>query len=848
MGNATQQKTVELLAPAGSYEALRAAVCAGADAVYLGLGEFNARRNADNFTEEAFAQACRYAHLRGTSVYVTLNVEVLPSELQAAVSLAKKAAAAGADAFIVQDVGLAQLLAEELPEVPLHASTQMNIHNAAGVELAWRLGMERITFARELSIDEIADLTALAADFGMEVEVFAHGALCICYSGQCLMSSMIGGRSANRGLCAQACRLAYELQVEGAEADGGFAAVSTEGEHLLSPCDLCTVDMLGALAQAGVRSLKLEGRMKSADYVYAVVSVYREVLDRVLAGETDARATEAQHRQLEEAFSRGFTTAYLDGKRGNDIMSYKRPNNRGVFVGRVSAVSADVATVAAEVELHEGDVLEFWTNRGHFAQTLGADACIRPGEVACKVEQRVGKGDRVFRVRNAEASFAAGEFDPCIPVEGFVQLRIGKPAYAQFSALQPNGMHCAAVGEAWGDVVEPARTKALSREDAAAHVDRLGQTPYVLPSLEVELDEGVGMGFSTLHHLRAAALEDLTENLLAAYKTAVESTGRRDAQSLGQSCFGERATGTFASCGTRLVDDSPASAETTVSSSCQVVALATNPTCARAAKRAGADAIYVPALNYRRNQAVYAGVLQSEAEQAGYPSKCVMVLPAVDHDPVGSAREAQSEFDIWDYVHEGKPVLADSLAGCVRAAAMGALVEAGPHIPVTNAASLRMMADLGVQRVWLSPELTLGQIDDLARVSPVPLGLAIIGAQELMMCEHCVLMSEGPCAQQCATCPRRMRAHKLMDKKGFDFPVITDVLGRSHVYNGVQLDIAQVMPDLASIGISAVMVDTTLMDKRETADAVARAVRARDGKSVAKRTGTTSGHLFRGVS
>ncbi|MBQ9001729.1 MAG: U32 family peptidase, partial [Eggerthellaceae bacterium] len=320
------QRLPELLAPAGNLECLHAAVCAGADAVYLGLDEFNARRNADNFTIAEFGSACEYAHLRGVSIYVILNVEVLPSELGRAVEFARRAWEAGADAFIVQDAGLAAELNRVLPQAELHVSTQMNIHNAAGIEAAARMGAKRVTLARELTVAEIADLASLASDFGMEIECFAHGALCICYSGQCLMSSMIGGRSANRGLCAQACRLPYELH-----RDDRTGALPAEGEHLLSPRDLCTIDLIGQLQDAGVASLKIEGRMKSADYVHEVVSVYREALDSH-AGHPNPK----WRQRLAEAFSRGFTTAYLEGQRGNDSMSYGRPNNRGVFVGRIT--------------------------------------------------------------------------------------------------------------------------------------------------------------------------------------------------------------------------------------------------------------------------------------------------------------------------------------------------------------------------------------------------------------------------------------------------------------------------------------------------------------------------------
>lgn len=846
-----QSGCVELLAPAGGMAALHAAVSAGADAVYLGLDAFNARRNADNFTSDTFAEACNYAHLRGVRVYVTLNTAILPSEVGRALECARQAYRSGADAFIVQDIGVAAELVRSLPQARLHISTQMNTHNAAGIKAAAKLGAQRVTLARELSLQEIAHLSSVAAECGIEIETFAHGALCVCYSGQCFMSSMIGGRSANRGLCAQACRLPYELRNQAQRKD-----LPSPGDHLLSPQDLCAIDLLPELVDAGVVSLKIEGRMKSADYVFAVTSAYRAVLDRVFEARTktngdnaenplqsasagrapEMRATSEEHRVLEEAFSRGFTTAYLTGQRGNDIMSYGRPNNRGVFVGRVVSVRDGVATVAAEEELHEGDVLEFWTNKGHFAHVLGALSFDKAGHVRTFPERAVGKGDRVFRVRNAAAGFADDALAPRVPVEGAARLRIGQPLQVEFwLASKKDGEGCSCEGQGFearntsakgvaeGSLVEAARTKAVTIDDVRAHIDRLGQTPFTLVSLSVELDEGVGIGFSQLHRVRADALDDLTARVLEPYRQ----------RTLPRVSSRERVTAVQ-------------------NKGCTIAAWATNPACARAAKRAGADLIYVPALNYKRGEAVIAGQRSGTAEQAGYPKQCVTALPAVDHDAVSGTREEQLSFDPWRYVKPGKPVLAENFGAIMRAISMDAIVEVGPHVPVVNRLSLEMAASLGARRVWLSPELTLSQITDLAKDTPIELGLAVMGAQELMTCEHCLLMSQGSCDEQCDVCSRRKSPHYLRDRKDFEFPVITDALGRGHVYNGVPLDVAHAIPDLVTAGVSSFMVDTTLMNVEETSAAVSRTVRARDiavrdGNAVAKTAGATSGHLFRGV-
>lgn len=817
-------KNVELLAPAGNMECLHAAVKAGADAVYLGAGHFNARRGADNFSLENLAEACDYAHLRGVKIYLTLNTVVLPSELPDALELARQAYRCGVDAFIVQDIGISIELSRIMPDVEVHVSTQMNIHDEDGLRAAAALGATRVTLARELSLAEIARLHELAEELGIELESFAHGALCVCYSGQCFMSSLVGGRSANRGRCAQACRLPYELHNRALR-----KTLDAPGEHLLSPKDLCTANLIPELLHAGVASLKIEGRMKSPEYVQAVVGVYRAVIDRVEAAidrdgidsvvASDApelRASEEEMNVLSEAFSRGFTTAYLKGKRGNEIMSYGRPNNRGVFVGRVAKVREGLVFIDPETELHVGDLIEFWTNRGHFVHTIGEFKTDRAGRVFFPVERAVGKGDRVFRVRNAEAAFVDDDKLPSVAVCARAELRIGQPALLTFTV---------AAGDASvtveGPEVEAARTKAITEEEVREHIDRMGTTPFYLSSLEIDLDEGVGMGFSMLHKLRARAAEELQETILAHYHA-------------------------------RKLERTPSRAFAPVVRKgwCKVAALATNPACARAAKRAGADLIYVPAANYRRGEAAIAGQLSDTAEQAGYPKQCIPVLPTVSQM---FDEEKRNGFDIWKRVKADKPVMVENLGQLLHATEMGAAPEVGPHIPVTNKLDLQAMADLGAQRVWLSPELSLVQIEELGDMAPMPLGLTIMGQTELMVTEHCLLMSQGPCNQKCTECARRKSPHYLKDRKGYEMPVITDCTGRSHLYNAVQMDVAHLMPEIIGAGVSTVLVDTTLMNVKETTEKVARAVRARDiaqkdGNKVAKAEGATSGHLFRGVS
>ncbi len=834
---AEDQAAVELLAPAGNMACLHAAVRAGADAVYLGAGHFNARRGADNFSLEDLALACDYAHVRGVKIYLALNTVVLPSEVPDALEMARQAYRAGVNAFIVQDPGMAVELVRTIPGVEIHASTQMNIHDDESLQAAVALGVERITLARELSLAEVSHLSSVARDLGVEIEIFAHGALCVCYSGQCFMSSLVGGRSANRGRCAQACRLPYELHNRALR-----KSLEAPGEHLLSPKDLCTIDLVPELVDAGAASLKIEGRMKSPEYVQAVVGVYRAVLDRVLSrqaagsglaaddettvdaaderylsdGTPNPRATSAEKQVLSEAFSRGFTTAYLTGDRGNEIMSYGRPNNRGVFVGRIDRAKDGVVAIDAESELHEGDVIEFWTNRGHFVHTLDSFKVDRAGHVVLSLDRAVGKGDRVFRVRNAEAAFVDDDRLPVVVIEGSVKLSIGAPAFLEFTHPATGlSVHVEGVE------VEPARTKAVSVEEVSDHIDRMGQTPFSLASLDVELDEGVGIGFSALHKLRSRAASELEGLILAPYRA-------------------------------RVLERIPARsyASHVRKGSCKVGVLATNPACARAAKKAGADFIYVPVTHYRRGEAVIAGQASGTSEQAGYPKQCIPVMPVVSR---ADDAERRGAFDIWKRVRPDKPVMIENLGQALHAKDLGAQIEIGPHVPVTNRLDLQVAYDLGAERIWLSPELSLVQIEELGEVTPVPLGLTIMGQTELMVTEHCLLMSQGPCNQDCPRCARRKSPHFLKDRKGYEMPVVTDSLGRSHLYNAVPLDIAHLAPELIAAGVSAFMVDATMMNVAETTKKVARAVRARDialksGDHVSKAEGATSGHLFRGVS
>lgn len=793
---------IELLAPAGSPEALIAAVNNGADAVYLGLGELNARRGAANFDLQTLAEACRFAHLRGVRIYLTANIVVLPEEMSDALRLIDEAWAAGVDAVIVQDLGLLGALREVLPHVRVHASTQIDAHDSDTVRVLASMGVSRVTLAREVSIPEIAQIVS---ESPVEVESFIHGALCFSYSGQCLMSSAIGGRSANRGLCAQPCRLQYSLVGE----DG--AESTTPGRHLLSPKDAAGIAHLPALIRAGVSALKIEGRMKAPEYVAIVVGVYRAALDRALEDPDGFEVTPAEWALLEEAFSRGFTDAYLQGTSGNEMMSYARPNNRGVAVGRVAAAGPGWAEVSLDRAIDSGDTIQFWTSRGRSAQRAGEMivggrtlVSAPAGErVRLTVEEPVSEGDRVFRVANAamldaaRRTFTGGASvdHRSTPVQMSVRLKSGE---ALVVGAEAGGFSASAEGP----VVEPARTKAVTLDEVIEHVGRVGGTGYSVESWDVDLDHGVGIGFSALHKARRRVLEALDEARLAAWS--------------GRATVGPRPPA-LAERKQRLVP------EVVVS----VWDMATAETCLHA----GASRVLL------RVSAI--------DDPRPLPDGILPLLPRVAHDADLAALRS------WSQVAR---VAAGTLGELAVAAAAGASVEADWPLNVTNPWAVSALAGLGADMVWASPELTGSRLAEVVSRSPLPVGALVYGRLELMVSEHCILQAAGECAQNCARCVRRMSLWWLRDQKGYEFPVMTDPSGRSHVFNSVTLDLSRALGEVIDAGVAAVRLDMSTETPSEAArvtSAMAEAVRtvAAGGAPPALPIvdPATSGHFFRGV-
>ena len=485
---------MENLAPAGNREALDRAVAGGADAVYLGYAAFSARATAGNFDEEGLREAVRFAHLHHVRVHVTVNTLVKDDELDDVLSVLRFLSTIPVDAVLIQDLGVLSLARKCFPDLPVHASTQMAIHNATGAAWCHQQGMKRVVLARECSVAEIA----LAAKQPIEVEVFGHGAQCVGVSGQCLFSSMIGGRSGNRGRCAQPCRMQYTWK-------GKTAA-------WLSPRDVCLRNDLPALDKAGVASVKLEGRLKRPEYVACVASSYRKGIDAIAQGAFQ-KADHDEMQGLLQIFQRGgFMRGYAMGCEDAGVICEDRVNHGGVHLGRVEAVAGGMARIRLNLPLHDGDGLQFRTAAGD-QETIYSGHDQPEGSVAVirlRPDMRIRTGDEVVRLTdNAQLEAMRAIEIRKIPADMHLTAVCGHPL--MLTVTDGDVTVTAA-----GDTVQPAQKRAMTNEDARRSLEKTGDTPFELRELTVETD-GAFVPVSALNAVRRDALAMLKEARSAAF-------------------------------------------------------------------------------------------------------------------------------------------------------------------------------------------------------------------------------------------------------------------------------------------------------------------------------------------
>lgn len=846
-----QSQPLELLAPAGSYEAFKAAVENGADAVYLGGKSFSARASAANFDLEELQKAIRYAHERQVKVYVTVNILIADQEFQELLNYLYALYEIGVDAVILQDIGVAELIHTILPEMETHASTQMTVNTSWGVRHLESLGFKRVVLARETSA---AEMNAIAEKTPLDLEVFVHGALCIGYSGQCLMSSFIGGRSGNRGTCAQPCRMTYQLVNEDKE---NLLVQKNTGEHLLSPRDLNLAEELAKLKQVGVHSLKVEGRMKRPEYVATVIRLYRQAIDRIGDPGEGSAATPLlspeEHQELLQVFNRDFTSGYFRENLGSELMSYSRPNNRGTRLGRVARLEAGRLSLKLEATLHSGDGIEFWTGRGREGVTVGliwkdqtevAEGL--PGEIVQIEFSGIAQpGDRVFKTNDAllmekaRQSFQEGREQRKSPLNMRLFGHVGEKLGLEVSDSERR------VTVFSTNPAQTALKRPLTLEYAFQQFGRLGTTPFWLDKLELEIDEGIMIPVSDLNEMRRSAVEEL---LLDKPRQIVDRhTYRQKVERWKQRQVEERAA-----------------LQTIRKVVPQISVAVSNPETLQAAIQAGAKRVLLGGEHWRSRRGFSLEEIRSSFEKCHKQGiDCVWRLPRV----LNQAQSERLRLDLkkaTEWAEKPKVMVANlGELEILKAIDPNWAFEVDYSLNVFNEASLAYFLRLGAQKVTLSPELHHEQLGSLAKWPEVE--LIAFGDLEMMVSEYCPVGATlgGKKGEHCAgTCVKE--PHYLRDRMRYDFPVETDQNCRMHLFNVKILNLYEELAQIRRMGVSSVRLQLI----RQTPGQVRKIVRLfceawdtlHEGKKASWTSeegmtelaslcpeGFTKGHFFRGV-
>lgn len=784
---------VELAAPAGEPESLLAALNCGADAVYLGLARFNARTRAANFGLDDLAQAVARCRPRGVRIYVTLNTLACDGELRAVERMVCGIAEAGADAIIVQDLGIATLARRTCPDLPLHASTQTSVGTAAGCRVLESLGVERLVLPREASLTQIRRLRERTT---LELEVFVHGALCVSWSGQCTASLARGGRSGNRGACAQPCRLPYDLRVDG--------EVLAEGSvrHPLSPGDLMAVDRIAALVDAGVGSFKIEGRMKRPEYVASTVLHYRRVLDRLERG-GERTLDESERRDLLQPFHRTPTLGYLDGPDHRALVHGRHPGGLGLRVGRIAGVEGrTLALDAADLPLKAGDGVVVEGGAGAGGRVAAVDSppgggirvrmgrefdprSVRPGQWLSRTDDPVL--DRRLRLAIQGRS---REVQPRRhPVWGTVVGSLGTPLRLVLDDGEGERVQVDSHG-----ILEAARTRPLRAEDVRARLAKMGDSAFLLAGLEYQVDGEISLPPAELNRLRRSAVAELARRRAV---VPVRTTVRGAADALR--------------------------AEMRIDAACPVPeglsVVCREPAQAEAAADMGGVAILIadpavqtdagPLLEIARDRGIFAVIAlhRSQLEgEASLPRK----LPAADAVLVRTLGQ------VGDLSRPGRGAplaLGDLTLNAINAVAAGHLLAAG------------------LQTVAPGADLPLGELPGLSRhVPPTRIEVPLVLHLPLFHTAHCLYAARIAGAGDRRRCGDvcRHRRLELLDGEGRPLPVLADARCRNTVFDGRVRDGSDHLPTLWRHGFRRFRVELLHEGPAETRQRIAAVLRAVD--------------------
>lgn len=807
---------MELLAPAGTMENFMAALESGADAIYLGGKVFNARAHAANFGIDELREAVRLAHILDVSVYVTVNILIGDTELKDLEQYIKDLDSIGVDAIIVQDLAVAEIAKRVAPNIHLHGSTQMTAATLDAVRFYESLGFTRVVLARELSLKEIQHICKHCK---AEIEVFVHGALCVCYSGQCLMSSFIGGRSGNRGACAQPCRLPYELLDS-----KGESVLPKHEAYLLSPKDLNYSEHMNELVAAGVTSFKVEGRMKKVSYVRQVIGTYREILD-------EASIHENQRKALASGFNRGFSTAYLEDTVGRQMMTVVAPNHQGKPIGESYTKKGEVYLSLTE-PIEQGSLVKILQSNGSVTYYTVDDewTCVSDTLYKGRPAEGLAVG-QLYLVSTPKNTKTRGLQEFTRKYDMSVYLSVGSNGetnYTELTAILDSGLSVTVTNEYVPAIANKVPT---SLEKVTEQLGRLGNTLFRLSY--VDIPDGPYMW-------PASVLNALRRDAVTALETALITHHVESWQAL-------QVTGD--------VDyDFKAQQELSYDTCPMISARVDEIEGVKAAISGGAQKIVFG--GDRLSRTPYALSIYDEVARLCAQSDmiCTFATPRVVKDD-----EVEAYKHTLEAIVQARP---DSISIHVPQALLwlrelgytGA-IEADTGLNIFNTPTLHFWEQLHISCVNPSQELTLKQITELAKHSHVPIETMIHGYTEMMISEYCAIASFVGTGSK-VNCPMSCvkESYSLKDRKGEIFPIRTDPYCRMHIMNSHEMDMRAYVPMLLQKGISILRVDGRHMKPSYVKDIVSQYVGIAMGtmeappkKIDSQGESITRGHYFRGI-
>lgn len=740
----------ELLAPVGDWDCLLAAVQNGADSVYFGATLFNARTSAKNFDLDTLKKAIEYCKIRNVNTFLTLNILIKNNEFKDAISLAKSAYEFGIDGIIVQDLGLATFLIKNFPDLPIHASTQMTVHNLEGVKELSNLGFKRVVLAREVSIDEIK---YICKNSDIEIEAFIHGALCISYSGQCLFSSTIGGRSGNRGECAGPCRLPYKLLCDN---NSNKKETVMDNGYLLSPKDLCALEYLPELINAGVKCFKIEGRLKSPEYVATVTRIYRKYIDKVFNNE-EYIVEENDTKDLLQIFNRGgFSTGHLNNKPNKDLIFKERPNNIGLFLGNISKYNPNKGhiTLTLNENLQIGDSI--YTEKGGINKYTVSELMQRtlnitnakPGMRVTigRMKGDISVGDKVYKLTSkslmnlAQSSYANVE-NKKININCTVTIKENTPISI---SANYNGKNISVVS----DVIPVKAINAPITEDRIIkQISKTGNTPFNFKNIKIDLDDGLYIpNISILNELRRNCINKIEEYII--------QKGSRKSN----------------------LDINNIEIPYTDNNSNQ-----SKPKISILLRKINSESDYTN-LNFEKIQNIYIPLKlfidKNLSEVLTYLSNntnTYIYLPTIIKNNYKNILKNSLEKILSVYNIKGFVISNLSNLKFLDNYLKDYEIIGNSSLNVFNYYSMKELSDYGLNKITLSRELDKTEIDELLKNKlNIETEQIVYGYLPIMSCNYCFLGQSNNCYPECKMYCKQNNTYYLQDRLGFKFKVVPD--------------------------------------------------------------------------